>query len=291
MSHGRVRQCDRVMRMATGWRRPIGCLISWITFRKLATNYRALLRKMTSKDKASCGSSLPCMQSPSRSMEKWVVSQMSACYHQWMSHVNVMESCHKWLCPFINGWVMSMWSSHVTNEPLLSSMDESCQCGRVMSCEWPFRAPRCVGKWVVSHMNGSCHKWMGQVTNRWVMSTWWSHVMRMAMQSPSRKNNEPCKHMQHTATHCNTQPHTPRTSRANTRHVRSCGAQWCAECCSGLHWAVVSYKAHVTVRVSDRVATRRKPARFGVAVCYSLLCSVLQRVAACCSGNEQEKAW
>ena len=31
----------------TGWRRPIGCLISCITFRKLATNYKALLRKMT----------------------------------------------------------------------------------------------------------------------------------------------------------------------------------------------------------------------------------------------------
>jgi len=29
----------------TGWRRPVGCLISWITFRKRATNYRALLRR------------------------------------------------------------------------------------------------------------------------------------------------------------------------------------------------------------------------------------------------------
>jgi len=44
----------------TGWRRPIGCLISWITFRKRATNYRALLRKMTYKDKASYESSPPC---------------------------------------------------------------------------------------------------------------------------------------------------------------------------------------------------------------------------------------
>ena len=44
----------------TGWRRPIGCLISWITFRKLATNYRALLRKMTYKDKASYDSTPPC---------------------------------------------------------------------------------------------------------------------------------------------------------------------------------------------------------------------------------------
>jgi len=45
----------------TEWRRPIGCLISWITFRKLATNCRALLQKMTYKDKASYESSPPCM--------------------------------------------------------------------------------------------------------------------------------------------------------------------------------------------------------------------------------------
>ena len=44
----------------TGWRRPIGCLKLQIIFRKRATNYRALLRKMTYGDKASCGSSPPC---------------------------------------------------------------------------------------------------------------------------------------------------------------------------------------------------------------------------------------
>ena len=41
-------------------RRPIGCPISCITFCKLATNYRALLRKMTYKDKASYESVPPC---------------------------------------------------------------------------------------------------------------------------------------------------------------------------------------------------------------------------------------
>jgi len=45
----------------TGWRRPIGCLKLQFIFRKRATNYRALLRKMTHKDKASYGSSPPCM--------------------------------------------------------------------------------------------------------------------------------------------------------------------------------------------------------------------------------------
>ena len=34
----------------TGWRRPIGCLKLQVLFRKRATHYRALLRKMTCKD-------------------------------------------------------------------------------------------------------------------------------------------------------------------------------------------------------------------------------------------------
>jgi len=54
-----VRQ-DEVQVMYTGWRRPIGCLKLQVIFRKRATNYRALLRKMTYKDKASYGSSPPC---------------------------------------------------------------------------------------------------------------------------------------------------------------------------------------------------------------------------------------
>jgi len=44
----------------TGWRRTTGCLKVHVNFRKRATNYRALLQKMTSKDKASFGSSPPC---------------------------------------------------------------------------------------------------------------------------------------------------------------------------------------------------------------------------------------
>ena len=43
-----------------GWRRYIGYLKSQVTFRKRAPNYRALLRKMNYKHKASRGSSPPC---------------------------------------------------------------------------------------------------------------------------------------------------------------------------------------------------------------------------------------
>ena len=44
-----------------GWRRPMGCLKLQVIFRKRAANYRALLRKMTCKDKASDGSSPLCI--------------------------------------------------------------------------------------------------------------------------------------------------------------------------------------------------------------------------------------
>jgi len=37
----------------TGWRRPIGCLKLQVIFRKRATNYRTLVRKMTHKYKGS----------------------------------------------------------------------------------------------------------------------------------------------------------------------------------------------------------------------------------------------
>ena len=41
----------------TGWRRTTACLELQVIFRKRATNYRALLRKMTCKDEALYGSS------------------------------------------------------------------------------------------------------------------------------------------------------------------------------------------------------------------------------------------
>jgi len=49
------------LNLYTGWRRLIGCLKSQVIARKRATNYRALLRKMTYKDKASYDFTPPCV--------------------------------------------------------------------------------------------------------------------------------------------------------------------------------------------------------------------------------------
>jgi len=48
------------LRRPTGWRRLIGSPNLQIIFRKRATKYRSLLRKMTYKDKGSYESSPPC---------------------------------------------------------------------------------------------------------------------------------------------------------------------------------------------------------------------------------------
>jgi len=52
--------CSGTHFASTGWQRLIECLKLQVIFRKRVTNYRALLRKMTCKDKASYGTSTPC---------------------------------------------------------------------------------------------------------------------------------------------------------------------------------------------------------------------------------------
>ena len=59
--HVRLHAKHTTCTSSTGWPRPIGCLKLQVIFHKGATNYRALLRKTTYKDKASYGSSPPCV--------------------------------------------------------------------------------------------------------------------------------------------------------------------------------------------------------------------------------------
>jgi len=61
MTSSRLRyNVPQVRASGTGWPRCIECLKLHISFRKRATNYRALVQKMTYKDKAACGSWPPC---------------------------------------------------------------------------------------------------------------------------------------------------------------------------------------------------------------------------------------
>ena len=71
----------------SGWRRLIGSPKLQIIFHKRATKYRALLLKMTCKDKGSYGSSPPC------TLYGWVVStHLFVCAYIFMD-----ESCQKYI--------------------------------------------------------------------------------------------------------------------------------------------------------------------------------------------------
>jgi len=61
-AHARVQHCQHQLfsEFIYRWRRPIGCLELRVIFHKRATNYRALLRKMTCKHKACYVCSPPC---------------------------------------------------------------------------------------------------------------------------------------------------------------------------------------------------------------------------------------
>ena len=83
-------------RVHTGWRRPIRCLILWITFRKLATNYRALLRKMTQKDKASYESLPPCKRGPHGHSLNLSYSNIYMHIHAFMYTPTIFMNIHKY---------------------------------------------------------------------------------------------------------------------------------------------------------------------------------------------------
>jgi len=84
-------------------RRPTGCLKLQVIFRKRATSYRALLRKMTCTGKASYGSSLPCSVFPLWTWHKRVnvcmnvyYERMYECIH--MLHLHVLLYSHMNVC-------------------------------------------------------------------------------------------------------------------------------------------------------------------------------------------------
>ena len=106
----------------------------------------------------------------------WVMSHMNESCHIWMSHVtyegvmsHMKESCHLWMSHVTYEWVMShmkeschIWMSHVMSDGCchkviwLSRLCGFHKASRVISlCDRTNQ--KFVHKWVMSHMNGSCH--------------------------------------------------------------------------------------------------------------------------------------
>jgi len=96
----------RVCFLCTGWPRPIGRLKLQVILRKRATIYRALLHKMTYKDKASYGSSPPCSRLTTAPRRKWFMSET------WLVHTCDMTHpfmCGTWLlhtCDMTHSYVL-----------------------------------------------------------------------------------------------------------------------------------------------------------------------------------------
>jgi len=79
----------------TGWRRPIRCLKLQVIFRKRATDYWALLQKMTCNDKASYGVLPPCI---THTYDTYVShTRITHTYHTHVSHIH-MYNLRRWFC-------------------------------------------------------------------------------------------------------------------------------------------------------------------------------------------------
>jgi len=99
--------------LSAGWRRPIGCLKLQAIFHERATNYRAFLRKMTSKDEASYGSSPPC----TRCIHIYICIYVSRCIHIYIYirtntiymytsiHIDMYTHTHRYACIDISVYI------------------------------------------------------------------------------------------------------------------------------------------------------------------------------------------
>ena len=69
-------------RFCTEWRRLIGCLKLQVIFRKRATNYRALLRKMSYENKASHDSTPLCNRDCKKNLGLFSMGRLQQCNHR-----------------------------------------------------------------------------------------------------------------------------------------------------------------------------------------------------------------
>ena len=108
-------KCHTFQWVITGWRRLIGCLNKQVIFRERATNCRALLQKITCKDKASYDSTIPCITIMNIAHTYWWVM-----WHMWMRHVShINELCLTYMCALVrtgsDTWSAVRVCSHVTH--------------------------------------------------------------------------------------------------------------------------------------------------------------------------------
>jgi len=133
----------------TGWRRLIRCLKLQVIYRKRATDYRALLRKMTHEDR-----------------------HPMTLRHPLSCHTHECVMSHVWMSMFLCVWIymcMALWVIF----PYESSFHMSHLCNRWSSVVEVIIEACYTYEWIMS-MNESCH------TQEWVTPhIWMRHVTHM----------------------------------------------------------------------------------------------------------------
>ena len=122
----------------TGWQRCIGCLKFQISFHKRATNYMALLREITYKDKASYASSPPCVDEFYSSALCESSPWANASLHEWFMWNDASEWIIHMTCVTWPIRTCDMTHSYVWHDSFERDMNHS---------------------YDMNHMNASFHEW------------------------------------------------------------------------------------------------------------------------------------
>jgi len=153
----------------TGWQRLIGCLKLQVIFCKRATNCRALLRKMTCKNKPSYASSPPCTTH---------TNELCRTYEQ-------VVSLHIW-------WVTYEWAMlHIR-----TSYEWCCSHERIMSHSAAF----CNTLHDTEHLAAHCSTLQHTAAHYNTLQHTATHCYTL--------QHTHCNTLQHTVTHCSTLQHT-----------------------------------------------------------------------------------
>jgi len=113
-------------------------------------------------------------------------SRHVTCVYIWMSHVTYACVMHIWKSDFMHELVLSIyewhmpscctWVSQITNDWVMSHMNESCIYERVISCmNKSFLYMHDTA--IMLHVSKLSHVWVSHVTYEWVMHVWKSDFM------------------------------------------------------------------------------------------------------------------
>jgi len=107
----------------TGWQRPIGCLTLQVIFRKRATNSRALLWKMTCKDKASSESAPPYTWPHKSISQSFSIVSLLVSWFSRISTCAIATSTWKYMIKCLESQLTVILHANSTSELIFQNFD------------------------------------------------------------------------------------------------------------------------------------------------------------------------